>query len=155
DRGRKDHWAMYQCPERIPVVFEPMAVVAGQDVAQAVIDKAEIDKEVAKRQMLETIVVRQGPRTRQIGNVPTAHEPAALTADQLSARTHLIGPLKYSVASEVRQLIADVYSSKFNGPALWNENGGLELHHLLTNPYAIIAHERTNSIVVYCYKPLF
>ena len=23
DRGRKDHWAMYPCPEKIPVVFEP------------------------------------------------------------------------------------------------------------------------------------
>jgi ferric-dicitrate binding protein FerR (iron transport regulator)/predicted Zn-dependent protease len=23
DRGRKDHWALYPCPERIPVVFEP------------------------------------------------------------------------------------------------------------------------------------
>ena len=25
DRGRKDHWAMYACPERIPVVNEPLA----------------------------------------------------------------------------------------------------------------------------------
>src|SRR5262249_15625359 len=23
DRGRKDHWAMYPCPERIPTVYEP------------------------------------------------------------------------------------------------------------------------------------
>lgn len=23
DRGRKDHWALYPCPDRIPVVFEP------------------------------------------------------------------------------------------------------------------------------------
>ncbi len=23
DGGRKDHWAMYPCPETIPVVFEP------------------------------------------------------------------------------------------------------------------------------------
>ena len=23
DRGRKDHWAMYPCPQKIPVVFEP------------------------------------------------------------------------------------------------------------------------------------
>jgi ferric-dicitrate binding protein FerR (iron transport regulator)/tetratricopeptide (TPR) repeat protein len=23
DRGRKDHWAMYPCPEKIPVVYEP------------------------------------------------------------------------------------------------------------------------------------
>ena len=25
DRGRKDHWAMYACPEQIPVVSEPLA----------------------------------------------------------------------------------------------------------------------------------
>ena len=24
DRGRKDHWAMYPCPEKIPVVYEPL-----------------------------------------------------------------------------------------------------------------------------------
>jgi hypothetical protein len=24
DRGRKDHWAMYRCPEKIPVVYEPL-----------------------------------------------------------------------------------------------------------------------------------
>src|SRR6185437_8119053 len=23
DRGRKDHWAMYPCPARIPVIYEP------------------------------------------------------------------------------------------------------------------------------------
>ncbi len=23
DRGRKDHWAMYPCPEKIEVVYEP------------------------------------------------------------------------------------------------------------------------------------
>ena len=23
DRGRKDHWAMYPCPKKIPVVVEP------------------------------------------------------------------------------------------------------------------------------------
>ena len=24
DRGRKDHWAMYPCPPKIPVVYEPL-----------------------------------------------------------------------------------------------------------------------------------
>ncbi len=24
DRGRKDHWAMYPCPAKIPVVYEPL-----------------------------------------------------------------------------------------------------------------------------------
>src|SRR5262249_52737259 len=25
DRGRKDHWALYGCPDRIPLVYEPLA----------------------------------------------------------------------------------------------------------------------------------
>ena len=25
DRGRKDHWAMYPCPQKIPVVYEPLS----------------------------------------------------------------------------------------------------------------------------------
>jgi hypothetical protein len=28
DRGRKDHWAMYPCPENIPVVREPLETIA-------------------------------------------------------------------------------------------------------------------------------
>ena len=29
DRGRKDHWALYACPDRIPVVYEPLPGMAG------------------------------------------------------------------------------------------------------------------------------
>src|SRR5439155_23312997 len=29
DRGRKDHWAMYPCPDKIPVIQEPDPNLAG------------------------------------------------------------------------------------------------------------------------------
>ncbi len=53
DRGRKDHWAMYPCPQTIPVVFEPLN---GQPVQPA----------PARRQpaaeVLKTILVRVPPQ---------------------------------------------------------------------------------------------
>jgi len=79
DRGRKDHWAMYKCPERIPVVFEPNNG-AGQPV------KKDVDKkEDARQKVLATIVVRTAPQLVAVGNQPTAGGPAAVTADQLYA----------------------------------------------------------------------
>jgi ferric-dicitrate binding protein FerR (iron transport regulator)/tetratricopeptide (TPR) repeat protein len=35
DRGRKDHWAMYPCPPKIPVVYEPLPGMAGATPAAA------------------------------------------------------------------------------------------------------------------------
>src|SRR6185437_2728899 len=32
DRGRKDHWAMYPCPQRIPVVYEPLKADDSPDI---------------------------------------------------------------------------------------------------------------------------
>jgi hypothetical protein len=32
DRGRKDHWALYACPERIPIVHEPLKSPAAESV---------------------------------------------------------------------------------------------------------------------------
>lgn len=52
DRGRKDHWAMYQSPQKIPVVYEP-------EVGQPV--DARFAPKTAKphaNQILETILVR-------------------------------------------------------------------------------------------------
>src|SRR5262245_38250024 len=49
DRGRKDHWALYPCPDKIKVVHEPDPRLAGA--------KPRTAKEV-----LQTVVVRQPPR---------------------------------------------------------------------------------------------
>src|SRR5262249_30093236 len=46
DRGRKDHWALYPCPEKIPVVHEP-----GQG-------QVANDRKKTAEQVCQTIVVR-------------------------------------------------------------------------------------------------
>ncbi|RIK83108.1 MAG: hypothetical protein DCC68_04685 [Planctomycetota bacterium] len=53
DRGRKDHWAMYPCPESIPVVREPLEQVAASptsDIPVAGLTDAEnkLEKKVAE-----------------------------------------------------------------------------------------------------------
>jgi hypothetical protein len=55
DRGRKDHWAPYVTPEKIPVVFEPEA---GQPVDARFAPKTE---KPHANQILETTIVRSRP----------------------------------------------------------------------------------------------
>ncbi len=54
DRGRKDHWAMYACPERIPVVYEPLAGPPSPS------GKAEANGPTAE-EVLSTVLVRMPP----------------------------------------------------------------------------------------------
>jgi hypothetical protein len=70
DRGRKDHWAMYECPQRIPVVYDP-----NNGPPQAVPEKTDWEK------VLATILVRTAPQLITIANRPTAGWPTAETAD--------------------------------------------------------------------------
>jgi hypothetical protein len=52
DRGRKDHWAMYPCPQRVPVVYEP-------DPTQPVDDRnAPKQPKPSANRVLETVLVR-------------------------------------------------------------------------------------------------
>jgi len=51
DRGRKDHWAMYPCPEIIPVVKEPLQ--AGNKIWEE--SKIEPDEEERVKKALETL----------------------------------------------------------------------------------------------------
>jgi predicted Zn-dependent protease len=53
DRGRKDHWAMYPAPKKIPVVYEP-------DPDQPD-PKAKAGQRLPARQVAKTIVVRDRP----------------------------------------------------------------------------------------------
>jgi RNA polymerase sigma factor (sigma-70 family) len=54
DRGRKDHWAMYACPERIAVVNEPLAgPVSAEGKAEA--------KGLTAEEVLSTVLVRLPP----------------------------------------------------------------------------------------------
>ena len=54
DRGRKDHWAMYACPEQIPVVYEPPAGPPNRS------GKAEA-KGPTVEEVLSTVLVRVPP----------------------------------------------------------------------------------------------
>src|SRR5205807_1020923 len=75
DRGRKDHWAMYPCPETIPVVYEPLdGMAAAPKVTPAVKPGAE--------DVLRTILVRIPPRAFGDG---TAALPRAVTVRDLYA----------------------------------------------------------------------
>ena len=57
DRGRKDHWAMYPCPDRIPVVHEPLAAPTAAVTTQP----AGADRS-ALEECLRSILVRGGTR---------------------------------------------------------------------------------------------
>jgi hypothetical protein len=54
DRGRKDHWAMYPCPPKISVVYEPLP---GEVDPKAV----KAGKKLPAMQVINTIAVRDGP----------------------------------------------------------------------------------------------
>jgi hypothetical protein len=57
DRGRKDHWAMYPCPRRIPVVKEPGPKVREEDRSNT----SRVPRPSAE-EVLETILIRIPPR---------------------------------------------------------------------------------------------
>ncbi len=63
DRGRKDHWALYRCPDTIEVINEPLAAslnTAPATVA-APIPPATATTKPTARQILRTIVTRPRP----------------------------------------------------------------------------------------------
>ncbi len=55
DRGRKDHWAMYPCPDKIPVVYEP-------DENSPTDPNHPAHQRPTERQVLQTVQVRVPPR---------------------------------------------------------------------------------------------
>jgi len=61
DRGRKDHWAMYACPAKIPTVYEPDPA-QGIDVRNAPKNAEPPSQKPAVEQVLSTIQVRMPPR---------------------------------------------------------------------------------------------
>jgi ferric-dicitrate binding protein FerR (iron transport regulator)/tetratricopeptide (TPR) repeat protein len=79
DRGRKDHWAMYACPDRIPVVYEPPSAWAG-NVAKPAPRK---DRKPSVDEVLQTIVIRVPARISQSANRPGGNSSPYLLASQL------------------------------------------------------------------------
>jgi ferric-dicitrate binding protein FerR (iron transport regulator) len=72
DRGRKDHWAMYSCPENIPVVYEPQDGTAGAP-------KAAPPAKPGAADVLATILVHLPPRA--FGDGGAAPPPAVTVRD--------------------------------------------------------------------------
>jgi tetratricopeptide (TPR) repeat protein len=57
DRGRKDHWAMYDCPKTIAVVHEPLA----QQLRGGKTEAPAVGQKPTPEQVLQTILVRVPP----------------------------------------------------------------------------------------------
>ncbi len=74
DRGRKDHWAMYACPETIPVVYEPLADMSAAPKASPAVQPSADD-------VLATILVRVPPQT--FGDGGAGAPPRAVTVRDL------------------------------------------------------------------------
>jgi len=69
DRGRKDHWAMYPCPNEIPVVYEP------DPSRSAVNPPADAEKKPTVEQILGTVMVRIPADILYWPNVPQRYNP--------------------------------------------------------------------------------
>jgi Tfp pilus assembly protein PilF len=94
DRGRKDHWAMYPCPEKIAVVYEP-------EDGQA--DPKKAGQKLPLRQVFETVVTRgtsglrppreQEDRLRQVRKeeigTPASYLPVGFGTALAARTTHL------------------------------------------------------------------
>jgi ferric-dicitrate binding protein FerR (iron transport regulator)/tetratricopeptide (TPR) repeat protein len=76
DRGRKDHWAMYPCPDTIKVVYEPDEN-SPRDTNQAG------DQKPTEQQVLQTIQVRIPPRCIYWPNAANGPGGPVVTALQL------------------------------------------------------------------------
>jgi hypothetical protein len=75
DRGRKDHWAMYACPAKIPVVTEPLP---GRTVTTA--PKPAPGGRRPAAEVLGSVVVRVPPRVLgMMGQDSPAASPPAVT----------------------------------------------------------------------------
>jgi tetratricopeptide (TPR) repeat protein len=76
DRGRKDHWAMYDCPAKMPIVYEPLP---GEPVDPRGAPK-NINPKPTINQVLQTVVWRDPPRllNQPGGQVPDEGERTIL-----------------------------------------------------------------------------
>ncbi|MEK6235761.1 MAG: hypothetical protein N2C14_13720, partial [Planctomycetales bacterium] len=103
DRGRKDHWAIYPCPEQIPVVYEPdpsqpTPRIAPQHPKDAGPKKTKPKTETKTKpkpgEVLNTILVRVRPRRIYWPNRENTHANYyVLTAQQLYSGAYAMGSL--------------------------------------------------------------
>ncbi len=99
DRGRKDHWAMYPCPPKIPVVYEP-------DPTQPVdVRNAPAGEKPQANQVLQTVLLRAPPRLVEIASDRRRDETSVTAATLVaSAETYAEGAgMVASVSGSTRQ----------------------------------------------------
>jgi tetratricopeptide (TPR) repeat protein len=82
DRGRKDHWAMYATPERVPLVYEPDPYYRNRWWGWNY-EEPKDGKKLPPEQVLDSILVRMPPNLVQ---VPGRHSyiPTVTTAQQIN-----------------------------------------------------------------------
>jgi tetratricopeptide (TPR) repeat protein len=78
DRGRKDHWALYVCPDKIPTVHEP------DERWKAVVSPAPSKEQRDRQEVLKTVLVRTTPQLVADGCVLPVVPIAAGTTLKLS-----------------------------------------------------------------------
>ncbi len=76
DRGRKDHWAMYPCPAKIPIVYEP-------DPNSPYDPSKTPGQKPNEQQVLQTILVRVPPRCLNAPGEPGGNSNAVVRAIEL------------------------------------------------------------------------
>lgn len=99
DRGRKDHWAMYDCPATIPIVYEPDASL-GVDIRNAPRDAQPVAGKLTRDQVLNTILVRIPARLMR-SNYEQHYGYQALTAGQIRSGSYgnmkIVSPTDYTI----------------------------------------------------------
>ncbi|HWE94098.1 MAG TPA: VIT domain-containing protein [Tepidisphaeraceae bacterium] len=100
DRGRKDHWAMYPCPQRIEVVKEPAPAVAAVPATQPIAPPSADD-------CLRTILVRPRVTPVRWPNARRGSEGQFVTVYPFQTNSG-IGYAPYTRVYDVRDLLIDV-----------------------------------------------
>ena len=114
DRGRKDHWAMYGCPPKIPIVYKPDPS-QGIDwrfrpqVAPTQAQKPSVD------QVLQSILVRMPP---QFFRTPTGNGQQVYTAYQLKTASFALAEMEDTANFGGRGKGEGKGEGKGNGPGM-------------------------------------
>jgi hypothetical protein len=107
DRGRQDHWAMYPCPRKIPVVVEP----------DPRLPKGMKTPKTAKQE-LETVVVRQPPRFLGKAELAQDQERSKRMADL--GRSSIVGVDSFPESEAVVDFPPILKSRAFSATAINN-----------------------------------
>ena len=101
DRGRKDHWAMYACPEQIPVVYEPLDAPPRHH-------RQAKPKGPSMEEVLSTVLVRVPPAI--LGSPGEQRKPWTI-------------PVLHERAEEIAQVLREVYADRV-ATAQGQQSGG-------------------------------